>query len=202
MIRTGSALRPPATGSRSLSAGGNTVAVKALSEGRQPQSLRLEHAVGDAGEFGAQQVTLFVEPLFSHSGRIHEKRDFGFAPKSLLILRWCRRGDSNPKGFPHLPSKGGYLHGVCGPCGDPSKIRWGGRSESIDISRNDLREGRSGPTRYPHAAWKELTVPPLQARPFGRSVEHLAQETARTLERVHGSAGRRLYSSKDPHRQK
>jgi hypothetical protein len=66
-----------------LSAGGNTVAVKALSEGRRPQSHRLEHAVGDAGEFGAQQVTLFVEPLFSHSGRIHEKRDFGGKPKSL-----------------------------------------------------------------------------------------------------------------------
>jgi hypothetical protein len=66
-----------------LSAGGDTVAVKALSEGRRPQSHRLERDVGDAGEIGAQQVTLIVEPVFSQSGRFQEKRDSGVKPKSL-----------------------------------------------------------------------------------------------------------------------
>jgi len=41
------------------------------------------------------------EPLFSHSGRFQEKRDFGGSPKSLLGLRWCLRRDSNHCGFPH-----------------------------------------------------------------------------------------------------
>ncbi len=45
------------------------------------------------------------EPLFSHSGRFHEERDSGATPKSLLLLAWCRRGDSNPHGFPHHPLK-------------------------------------------------------------------------------------------------
>jgi hypothetical protein len=66
-----------------LSAGGDTVAVKALSEVRRPQSYRLECNVGDAGEIGAQQVTLIVEPVISQSGRFQEKRDSGVKPKSL-----------------------------------------------------------------------------------------------------------------------
>jgi hypothetical protein len=45
------------------------------------------------------------EPQISHSGRFHEKRDFGQKPKSLLDPKWCRRGDSNPHGFPHHPLK-------------------------------------------------------------------------------------------------
>jgi len=61
--------------------------------------------VGDAGEIGAQQVTLIVEPLFSQSGRFQEKKDFGGKPKSLSELRWCRRRDLNPHGFPHHPLK-------------------------------------------------------------------------------------------------
>jgi hypothetical protein len=66
-----------------LSAGGDTVAVKALSEGRRPQSHRLERDVGDAGEIGAQQVTRIVEPVFSQSGRFYEKREPGAKPNSL-----------------------------------------------------------------------------------------------------------------------
>ena len=43
------------------------------------------------------------EPQLSHIGRIQGKRDSGGKPKSLLLLTWCRRGDSNPHGSPLLP---------------------------------------------------------------------------------------------------
>jgi hypothetical protein len=43
------------------------------------------------------------EPQISHSGLKTEKRELGAKPNSLLELRWCRRGDSNPHGFPHHP---------------------------------------------------------------------------------------------------
>src|SRR5512139_2589434 len=38
----------------------------------------------------------FVPP-----GVLLEKREPGLEPNSLLVLVWCRRGDSNPHGFPH-----------------------------------------------------------------------------------------------------
>lgn len=56
--------------------------------------------------------------------------------------------------------------------------------------------------RYLYVAWQGSTVPLVQAHPFGRSVEHPAQEIAQILEGVHGSSERRLYSSMDQHRQK
>src|SRR4030065_1048289 len=52
-----------------------------------------------------------MEPVLSQSGRFHEKRDSGEKPKSLLLLRWCRRGDSNPHGSPHHPLKMACLPG-------------------------------------------------------------------------------------------
>src|SRR5512144_1664942 len=67
-IRTDSAFVPTPTEPESLSAGGDTVAVKALSEGRRPQSHRPERDAGDAGEIGAQQVTPVVEPVFGQAG--------------------------------------------------------------------------------------------------------------------------------------
>lgn len=82
-IRTDSTFVPTTTEPESLSAGGDTVAVKALSGGRRPQSHHHERDVGNAGEIGAQQVTLIVQPVFSQSGRFHKKRDFGGKPKSL-----------------------------------------------------------------------------------------------------------------------
>ena len=36
------------------------------------------------------------EPEIIQSGEINEKRDFGEKPKSLSLLRWCRRRDLNP----------------------------------------------------------------------------------------------------------
>ena len=45
------------------------------------------------------------EPHFRPSGRFHEKREPGTRPNSLCVLRWCRRGDSNPHGSPHHPLK-------------------------------------------------------------------------------------------------
>jgi hypothetical protein len=45
------------------------------------------------------------EPQLSHSGRIHEKKEPGTNPDSLLLLRWCRRRDLNPHGFPHHAKK-------------------------------------------------------------------------------------------------
>jgi hypothetical protein len=76
-IRTDSAFVPTTTEPESLSAGGDAVAVKALSGGQRPQPYRLERDMGNIGEIGAQQVTLIVQPVFSQSGRFHEKRDFG-----------------------------------------------------------------------------------------------------------------------------
>jgi hypothetical protein len=38
-------------------------------------------------------------------GWFFEKRDLGEKPKSLSLLRWCRRRDLNPHGFPHHPLK-------------------------------------------------------------------------------------------------
>src|SRR3990172_1614669 len=40
----------------------------------------------------------------SQSGRFHEKRDLGGKPKSLLLLRWCRRGDSTDEAPAFSPS--------------------------------------------------------------------------------------------------
>ena len=45
------------------------------------------------------------EPQMSHICLFHEKRELGGKPKSLLLLRWCRRRDLNPHGFPHHPLK-------------------------------------------------------------------------------------------------
>src|SRR3972149_9723469 len=51
------------------------------------------------------------EPLLSQSARFYEKKGSGGRPKSLLLLPWCRRGDSNPHGFPHHPLKMACLPG-------------------------------------------------------------------------------------------
>jgi hypothetical protein len=50
-----------------------------------------------------RHITAPPEPIFSHSAHFQRKRDSGGKPKSLCVLRWCRRGDSNPHGFPHHP---------------------------------------------------------------------------------------------------
>jgi len=58
------------------------------------------------------------------------------------------------------------------------------------------------PGRSLYAAYPELAAPPVQARPFGRSVEHLGQGIVQTLGGVHGTSGRRPYSGKDRRRRK
>jgi hypothetical protein len=43
----------------------------------------LNATLGDAGEIGAQRVTLIVEPVFRQSARFHEKKGPGVNPDSL-----------------------------------------------------------------------------------------------------------------------
>ena len=43
---------------------------------------------------GKVSAGMFREPVFSQSGRFHEKRDSGDKPKSLYLFKWRRRGDS------------------------------------------------------------------------------------------------------------
>jgi hypothetical protein len=49
----------------------------------------------------APRRTKLCEPEMSHSARFYEKKELGAKPNSLWVLRWRRRGDSNPHGFPH-----------------------------------------------------------------------------------------------------
>ena len=51
------------------------------------------------------------EPQISHSRDFQGKRESSASPDSLLDSVWCRRGDSNPHGFPHHPLKMACLPG-------------------------------------------------------------------------------------------
>jgi hypothetical protein len=43
-------------------------------------------------------------------------------PKSLSLFTWCRRGDSNPHGFPHHPLNGILLNFL--PCASLEIVYW------------------------------------------------------------------------------
>jgi hypothetical protein len=51
-----------------------------------------------------------AEPQISHFPIFKKKRDLGGKPKSLSVLPWCRRGDSNNRGSSRHPPKHGPLY--------------------------------------------------------------------------------------------
>lgn len=81
---------------------------------------------------------------------------------------------------------------------------------SLLSSQNDTRIGiheqfwnvTCRHVRSPQVAWKESTVPLLQAHPSEQSAEHQAKETVQMSERVRENSGRPPCSSKDQHHRK
>ncbi len=54
-----------------------------------------------ASDVGTWSRSILTSTKLPHD----EKRETGIDPDSLCLLRWCRRRDLNPHGFPHHPLK-------------------------------------------------------------------------------------------------
>ena len=89
------------------------------------------------------------EPVFSHSGHLKRKRNSGAKPKSLSLFKWCRRGDSNPHGFPHHPLKMACLPGSTTSAREENSSypRSGGKAR-----RERVKNGTGSPVNPPRPA--------------------------------------------------